>query len=78
MTTDTVPKEFAVEVPLSGGAVRIGSIAKGSGMIAPNMATMLCFLTTDAALAPADFRPPAPLHGAHLQPHLRGQRHLDQ
>jgi len=56
MTTDTVPKEFAVEVPLSGGAVRIGSIAKGSGMIAPNMATMLCFITTDAALAPADLQ----------------------
>ncbi len=48
MTTDTVPKELAVEVSLDGGKVRIGGIAKGAGMIAPNMATMLCFITTDA------------------------------
>ena len=50
MTTDTVPKETAVEVELSTGVVRIGAIAKGSGMIAPNMATMFCILTTDAAI----------------------------
>ena len=56
MTTDTVPKETAVEVPVAGGAVRIGGIAKGSGMIAPNMATMLCFLTTDARIRPDDLR----------------------
>ncbi len=56
MTTDTVPKEIAVEVPLDCGTVRIGAIAKGSGMIAPNMATMLCFITTDAALRAADLR----------------------
>lgn len=54
MTTDTVPKEFAVEVPLSAGAVRIGAIAKGSGMIAPNMATMICVITTDAAVEAED------------------------
>lgn len=48
MTTDTRKKEACVEVALGGGTVRIGAIAKGSGMIAPNMATMLCFLTTDA------------------------------
>jgi glutamate N-acetyltransferase/amino-acid N-acetyltransferase len=52
MTTDTVPKEIAVEVPLEGGVVRIGGIAKGSGMISPNMATMIAVLTTDAAMAP--------------------------
>ena len=56
MTTDTVPKEIAVEVPLSTGTVTIGAIAKGSGMIAPNMATMLCFITTDAAIAATDLQ----------------------
>ena len=50
MTTDTVPKEMAIEAPLGDGAVRIGAIAKGSGMIAPNMATMHCIITTDAAI----------------------------
>ncbi len=48
MTTDTVPKEYAVAVQLSNGIVRIGGMAKGAGMICPNMATMLCVLTTDA------------------------------
>jgi len=52
MTTDTVPKEKAVEVALSNGSIRIGAIAKGSGMIAPNMATMICVLTTDANVGP--------------------------
>jgi len=50
MTTDTVPKETAREVVLEGASVRIGAIAKGSGMIAPNMATMICIVTTDAPL----------------------------
>lgn len=50
MTTDTVPKEKAVEVELDAGVVRIGAIAKGAGMIAPNMATLLCVITTDAAV----------------------------
>ncbi|MBM3290940.1 MAG: ornithine acetyltransferase, partial [Candidatus Hydrogenedentes bacterium] len=50
MTTDTVPKELAIEVPLRAGTVRLGAIAKGSGMIAPNMATMICVMTTDAAI----------------------------
>ena len=50
MTTDTFPKQFAVEFFLGGVPVHIGAIAKGSGMIAPNMATMLCFVTTDAAI----------------------------
>ena len=52
MTTDTVAKEFAIEIPLEQGTVRLGAIAKGSGMISPNMATMICILTTDAAIAP--------------------------
>jgi glutamate N-acetyltransferase / amino-acid N-acetyltransferase len=49
-TTDTFMKEYAVEIMLGGTPVRIGGMAKGSGMIAPNMATMLAFVTTDAAL----------------------------
>jgi glutamate N-acetyltransferase/amino-acid N-acetyltransferase len=51
MTTDTVHKELAIEVPLSGGTVRIGAICKGAGMICPDMATMLCTVTTDAKIA---------------------------
>ena len=50
MTTDTHPKSIAVEVEIDGVPVRIGGIAKGSGMIAPNMATMLSYLTTDAKI----------------------------
>ncbi|MBI3991284.1 MAG: bifunctional glutamate N-acetyltransferase/amino-acid acetyltransferase ArgJ [Candidatus Omnitrophica bacterium] len=50
MTTDTVPKEAALEIKAGGRIVTIGGIAKGVGMIAPNMATMLCFITTDAAV----------------------------
>lgn len=51
MTTDTVKKEVAVETVIGGKTVRIGGISKGSGMIHPNMATMLCFVTTDAAIS---------------------------
>jgi glutamate N-acetyltransferase/amino-acid N-acetyltransferase len=50
MTSDTKPKEIAVEFELEGKTVRIGGIAKGAGMIDPNMATMLCFMSTDAAI----------------------------
>ena len=53
MTTDTVQKEIAVEFTLGGKTCKIGGIAKGSGMIHPNMATMLVFITTDAAISPA-------------------------
>ena len=53
MTTDTVPKEIAVEFTVGGKVCRMGGIAKGSGMIHPNMATMLVFITTDCAIAPA-------------------------
>ena len=52
MTTDTVKKEVAVEFTLGGKTCRIGGIAKGSGMIHPNMATMLVFITTDVAISP--------------------------
>ena len=52
MTTDTVMKEVAVEFTLGGKVCHLGGIAKGSGMIHPNMATMLVFLTTDAAISP--------------------------
>lgn len=52
MTTDTVKKEIAVEFELGGKTCRMGGIAKGSGMIHPNMATMLVFITTDAAISP--------------------------
>ena len=52
MTTDTVEKEYALEVELDGKTVTIGGITKGSGMIHPNMATMLGFLSTDASITP--------------------------
>lgn len=52
MTTDTIPKEAAAEVEIGGKTVRLGGISKGSGMIHPNMATMLCFVTTDCAISP--------------------------
>ena len=57
MTTDTRPKVAQREVTLSGGAVRIGGIAKGAGMIHPNMATLLTFVTTDALIDSAALRP---------------------
>lgn len=50
MTTDTFPKEIAMSVDSKPGEFTIGGVAKGAGMIHPNMATMLCFLTTDAAI----------------------------
>ena len=56
MTTDTVKKEVAVETTVGGKTVRMGGIAKGSGMIHPNMGTMLCFLTTDCAISPEMIR----------------------
>lgn len=50
LTTDSGAKRACIEVETPAGVIRIGGIAKGAGMIAPNMATMLCFLTTDAAI----------------------------
>ncbi|MGI6172843.1 MAG: bifunctional ornithine acetyltransferase/N-acetylglutamate synthase [Christensenellales bacterium] len=52
MTTDTVKKEIAVEFAIGGKVCRMGGIAKGSGMIHPNMATMLSFITTDVGISP--------------------------
>lgn len=53
MTTDTVSKECAVQLDIGGKAVTIGACCKGSGMIHPNMATMLCFITSDCAITSA-------------------------
>ncbi len=53
MTTDTFPKGASAEIAGDGGPIRIAGIAKGSGMIAPDMATMLVYIFTDAAIAPA-------------------------
>ncbi|TMV62685.1 bifunctional glutamate N-acetyltransferase/amino-acid acetyltransferase ArgJ, partial [Thioclava sp. BHET1] len=53
MTTDTFPKGASAEIAGEGGTIRIAGIAKGSGMIAPDMATMLVYIFTDAAIAPA-------------------------
>jgi len=52
MTTDTFPKSCSYEFELEGVTANIGGIAKGAGMIHPNMATMLCLITTDVAIAP--------------------------
>jgi glutamate N-acetyltransferase/amino-acid N-acetyltransferase len=52
MTTDTKPKQVVVPFTISGRSASIGGMAKGAGMIAPSMATMLAFFTTDAAVAP--------------------------
>lgn len=52
MTTDTVPKTSQLEVEIGGATVRVGGMCKGSGMIHPNMATMLAYITTDAAVEP--------------------------
>ena len=53
MTTDTIPKEVAVEMEIGGKTVTLGACCKGSGMIHPNMATMLCFMTTDCNISSA-------------------------
>ncbi|MCL2707977.1 MAG: bifunctional glutamate N-acetyltransferase/amino-acid acetyltransferase ArgJ [Defluviitaleaceae bacterium] len=51
MTTDTTQKETSAETMIGGALVKVGAIAKGSGMIHPNMATLLCFVTTDCAIS---------------------------
>ena len=53
MTTDTRPKEACAKVVIDGKTITVGGMSKGSGMIEPNMATMLGFITTDAAISPA-------------------------
>jgi len=50
MTTDTFPKEIAVSTRINGDRITVGGVAKGAGMIHPNLATLLCFLTTDASV----------------------------
>jgi glutamate N-acetyltransferase / amino-acid N-acetyltransferase len=62
MTTDTVPKEAGASIEVDGRTVRVGGMTKGAGMIAPNLATMLAFLTTDAAVPANDLQ--ACLEGA--------------
>jgi glutamate N-acetyltransferase / amino-acid N-acetyltransferase len=54
MTSDTCPKSISVSVKIGDKRVRIGAIAKGAGMINPQMATMLCFITTDVAISKAE------------------------
>ncbi|MFU8781152.1 MAG: bifunctional glutamate N-acetyltransferase/amino-acid acetyltransferase ArgJ [Kiritimatiellia bacterium] len=56
MTTDTVPKQAGASFRVDGMTVRVGGMAKGAGMIAPNLATMLAFITTDAAVPAADLQ----------------------
>ncbi len=56
MTTDSFPKQFAVEFKINGKKVNIAAVAKGAGMICPNMATMLCFVTTDANISIAGLK----------------------
>lgn len=56
MTSDTKPKTFAVEMQIGSKKVRIGAVAKGAGMICPNMGTMLCYVTTDAKIGLADLK----------------------
>jgi len=56
LTTDTRPKHATTELSVDGNTIRVTGIAKGSGMIHPNMATMLCYLLTDAAVAKADLQ----------------------
>jgi glutamate N-acetyltransferase/amino-acid N-acetyltransferase len=62
MTTDTFPKGATAVAEIDGVKVRINGIAKGSGMIAPDMATMLAFIVTDAAISPAVLRALLGLH----------------
>ena len=77
MTTDTFPKSCVVRSEVGGKSVHMAGIAKGSGMIHPHMATMLSFLTTDAADGPAHAaQPAAGGRGSFLQPRHRGWRHL--
>jgi len=56
MTTDTAPKRASATLEVGGETVTVAGLAKGAGMIAPNMATMLCFVVTDAEVSPADLR----------------------
>ena len=79
MTTDTVPKAASRRTKVDGQEVTITGIAKGAGMIRPNMATMLGFIATDAAVAPQLWRSLTNEHRrAVVQSHHRRRRHIDQ
>jgi glutamate N-acetyltransferase/amino-acid N-acetyltransferase len=78
MTTDTVPKAFSRQVQIGGATVTVTGIAKGAGMIRPNMATMLGFVATDARIAPALLQPGARAGRPVVQPHHHRRRHLHQ
>ncbi len=79
MTTDTFAKQLAVRVEVEGVKITVGGMAKGSGMIEPNMATMLGFITTDAPLVERGVRRSAPCsRRGVLQPDHRGRGHLHQ
>ena len=79
MTTDTFPKGASRSAEIGGTKVTLNGIAKGSGMIAPDMATMLAFVMTDAKLpAPLLQRSVAARQRAFLQRHYRGRRYLHQ
>jgi len=65
LTTDRFPKSCAVDVYTRDGVVRVGATAKGAGMIAPGMATMLCLVTTDAVLTPTVARSLLPREVSH-------------
>ena len=85
MTTDTAAKSIAVEFEIGGKLCKIGCIAKGSGMIHPNMATMLVFITTDAAITPALLQkalsdlygPVELLRRGNLRVMVKGERELE-
>ena len=79
MTTDTHKKEYAIQFELGGKTCTVGAIGKGSGMIAPNMATMLAFYTTDAAVSPALLEKALKtVVPGHLQPDERGSGYFHQ
>ena len=75
MTTDTIHKEVALQAKIGRRMLTIGGMAKGSGMIHPDMATMLAYLTTDAAIAPRALQAALTrVVNDHLQLHLRRRR----
>ncbi len=79
MTTDTVPKAASRRTEIAGASVTLTGIAKGAGMIRPDMATMLGFIATDAAVAPAVLQTPDAAGGRSVvQFHHDRRRHIDQ
>ncbi len=78
-TTDSSPKRGALELETADGVVRLGAAAKGCGMISPRMATMLCFVTCDAAVGVEDWRRVLAAAVEHeLQPHHGRRSGVDQ